>query len=258
MRTKLGAFSLVVVLCLSGIWFAVASSLPGDRAYIVKVGVYEQIVGSFAVGSAPHMQLTAERAEKRVEEAEALAATQRLTSEAVSQLSGLFQTSIASMLAQIQERTSDSPESTATLSSQTQAVLAAHISVLRALTSDAPSFIEVLQKAQNDLALASHNAMQSIVSGRAMPETKVFAERAIAEAQERVEATSVLLKASSKNNDRALAFSVAVDALTSAERAFDEAAYGPAFELALRAWRQASTVLILERASLRYGMEISV
>lgn len=84
----------LALLLLVGVSTASAAqgSLPGDILYPVKISINEQVESAFAVGTEAKAQLHAELANRRLEEAQALAVAGKLHSEAADVLEANFNT----------------------------------------------------------------------------------------------------------------------------------------------------------------------
>ncbi len=79
-------FALVLALMVSagGVSYAAEAALPGDVLYPVKVAVNEEVRAAATVGAEEKAKWETERAERRLAEAEALAAKGRLKAKAVA------------------------------------------------------------------------------------------------------------------------------------------------------------------------------
>jgi Domain of unknown function (DUF5667) len=84
-------FVLLLVLVLGGTSFAAESALPGDFLYPVKVQVNEKIRTAFTVSPEAKTEWASEQAERRLAEAEALAAQNRLDASNQAKLEASFE-----------------------------------------------------------------------------------------------------------------------------------------------------------------------
>jgi len=160
MRFHPVAAALVLVLfCGVGTSYAAEGALPGDTLYPVKIHVNESVQGALALSPASQAAWNAERATRRLEEAETLAAQGRLTPDAQAQVQGglaqateQFDASV-SVLAK-----SDDVPAAAAAQSDLQASLTAHEQVLSALSVALP---EVQADVKPILALVRSRAQSA-------------------------------------------------------------------------------------------------
>jgi hypothetical protein len=233
--------------------FAMKTSLPGDWMYGVKVGMYEGAERTFVRTPEDRAALAVTHALRRIDDAEALAAGKTLTPETAVRISDSFREFITAACKQIGVFAAESPDIAATLSSHAQSILAARGVILRSLSNDASHLVDAMQQAERDLSAAGHNSVQTIVSGRQTSKTKEYAERALTDAKKQVSVATSLLGSDAEKNTQ---LSAAADALAAAQTQYEAGKNGAAFELAERAWRQATVILLTERAVERYGIVI--
>ena len=93
----------VLVLCIGiGTSYAAENTLPGDLLYSVKTGINERLQGSFAVSAASKARWTTEIANRRLTEAEELAATGRLTPVASAELESALDDTVQNFDSQVE------------------------------------------------------------------------------------------------------------------------------------------------------------
>lgn len=139
------AFSLVLSVGV-GTSYAAEGALPGDVLYPVKVTVNETVAGALAISPTAKARWNVERATRRLEEAETLAASGRLTAAATEQVNEhLAATSkdFDAVVASLAER--EGAEAVADVQSDYEATLSAHTRVLAALQQVLPDSQEKLE-----------------------------------------------------------------------------------------------------------------
>lgn len=93
---------LVLVLGTGSLTYAADSALPGDPLYVVKVAVIEEVRATFAVTPEAKAEWNTVRAERRMNEAQALASANRLTPEVSEALAANFDMHIENANKQIE------------------------------------------------------------------------------------------------------------------------------------------------------------
>lgn len=125
-----GASFLAVLVVLasgvSGVSLAAEGAVPGDAIYALKVNVNEPLYSLVAVTPAAKAAVATSRAERRLEEAEVLAARGSLDEEAVADLSERFHDSAEEASAHIETLSEDAPEKGIDASVELESVLSAH------------------------------------------------------------------------------------------------------------------------------------
>lgn len=111
------AMAAVLVLVLGGgsLSYAAEHALPGDALYPVKVYVNEEVRAAVAVTPEAKATWNTERAERRIAEAETLAAANRLTTDVSETLAANFETHLKTANAQIQVIANNGRENDAVL-----------------------------------------------------------------------------------------------------------------------------------------------
>lgn len=133
--------ALLLVFATAGTSYAAQSALPGDPLYPIKIGVNERIAGAFAGGPQGHVRYDTELAARRLEEAETLAANDKLSTSASAQIeANLAQVAADFDTNAAQLATSSDMGAFAVASAQTslEATLAAHAQILAAIGRAVP------------------------------------------------------------------------------------------------------------------------
>ncbi len=131
--------ALLVIVAGSGTAAAAQGALPGDRLYPVKVGFNEKVEEAFAVGTEAKVQVKVALAERRIEEAETLAAEGRLTEEMADALAEKFDKHIREAENFSLDLAAREPATAAKLSVEFDSALAAHGAILEKLGGDSRS-----------------------------------------------------------------------------------------------------------------------
>lgn len=84
------ALAVLLVFSGAGVSFAAEGALPGDALYPVKVSVNEEVRGALAFSAEEKAEWSAQRAERRLEEAAQLAASGGLDEETENELAARF------------------------------------------------------------------------------------------------------------------------------------------------------------------------
>ena len=138
---RLASASLIVMIFAgAGTSYAARGSLPGDALYAVKVHVNEKLEGVIATSPTSRAQFDAELATRRLEEAEILAAANKLTPEAsieiqarINEAAASFNNNVAAIAV-----TEESPTALEDAHSELEASLSAHANVLAVLSEVGP------------------------------------------------------------------------------------------------------------------------
>lgn len=128
------ALTMIVVLaafCSSGLVWAAEKSLPGDPLYPVKVGFNEEFVSSFLFSSEERARWEVRRFERRIEEAEKLAAEMAISDKAKEDINGQFELRTREIKKEIEDlELNGYHNASAEVSSDLEASLRAHRDVL--------------------------------------------------------------------------------------------------------------------------------
>ncbi|GEM_PF-5098195 len=129
---------LIAITTGGGVSLAAEGTVPGDALYSVKVGVNENVRSAFAFSQEAKAEWKVQQVERRLQEAEKLAAEGKLSENAGATLGSKFikhaesMTSITSSF-----ETSGKAEAAAEIHSNFEATLGAHAAILTALKSEA-------------------------------------------------------------------------------------------------------------------------
>jgi hypothetical protein len=168
------AIIAIAVLIGGGTSFAAEGALPGDTLYPIKVGINEEVRAWIALSSEAQARLDARLAERRLEEAERLAAQGRLDAEARADLEARFAAhaeAFADRAAQIEE--TQGAESAFALHSNFEASLAAHEDILARLAADEEASVRTHI---GPLLIRVRTELAERTSARANAEAEVSAE----------------------------------------------------------------------------------
>lgn len=126
---RTASFIAVVVVFVSGaggVSLAAEDSVPGDAMYALKVNVNEPLYTLTAITPSAKAAVATSRAERRLEEAEVLAARGSLDESAVAELSERFHDSADEAASHIDELSEKAPEKSIDASVELESVLSAH------------------------------------------------------------------------------------------------------------------------------------
>lgn len=140
-RFASGAVAFALVLTVgAGTSYAAEGTLPGDLLYPIKLGVNERVAGALASGPKAKATWHAERATRRLEEVETLAASGRLDATTSAEVHENLERSAKdfdNVIAAVAEE--GGAEAVAGVQSDFEATLTAHAKVLAALSDSVPS-----------------------------------------------------------------------------------------------------------------------
>jgi hypothetical protein len=128
--------ALVLVLIFgSGMSYAAETALPGDVLYTIKTMINEPVRVALATNPEAHAEIQIELAERRIEEAVALAAEGRLEAGTEQTLTAAFEEHASYAAAEVEAIDSEDAPAATELSSRFETRLAAHAEVLAELTN---------------------------------------------------------------------------------------------------------------------------
>jgi hypothetical protein len=127
---------VLVVFAGAGTAAAAQGSLPGDALYPVKVSVNEAVEVALATTPVAKAQVQAKLAQRRVEEAEVLAAQGTLTPDTSEQLAANFETHAQAAAELTDDVAEVDPDTGASLEANLDSSLAAHSAILATLGQD--------------------------------------------------------------------------------------------------------------------------
>ena len=137
------AFSaaLLILLVGGGTSYAAESALPGEALYPIKIGINEKIAATLAVSAEEHAYFDAQLAERRMEEAEQLAASGKLSPRESAQIELGLHLATANFNMHVAEIATSSESGAATAAnaqSELEATFAAHAQVLATIGTAMP------------------------------------------------------------------------------------------------------------------------
>jgi hypothetical protein len=127
------AVFLILFLILSGgsISYGAERALPGDTLYSLKVNVNEEIWSVLAFSDETRVEWETERAERRLEEATALAVLGNIREEIVTQIAENFETHATRVEDSVKKLALQAPQRAQELRNDFDVVMSAHVMVLR-------------------------------------------------------------------------------------------------------------------------------
>lgn len=168
--TKPVTTALVLALFAGvGTSYAAEGSLPGDTLYPIKIHVNEQVQGALAFSPEAKADWSATLAERRLEEAELVAAKGSVTPEAKAQIQSGIDSSTSDFNARVAELQKTPGKALSALNAQAhmEAALVAHEDVLSSIGQQIPQVDQAIKPIVNDVrsrATALRNARTQIES----------------------------------------------------------------------------------------------
>ena len=133
-RVLVPALALVLVFGGASTTAAAQGALPGDLLYPVKIFVNEGVEVALATTPVARAQVQAKLAERRVEEAEALAATGKLNAAVGEELAANFEEHAEDAESHVEQVAAQDPSAAAALRAKLGSSLLAHGEILATLT----------------------------------------------------------------------------------------------------------------------------
>lgn len=133
-RVLVPAMALVLVFGGASTTAAAQGALPGDLLYPVKISINEAVEVALATTPVARAEVSAKLAERRVEEAEALAATGKLNTEVGTKLAANFEEHAEDAEEHVEAVETEDPATAATLRAKLGSSLLAHGEILATLT----------------------------------------------------------------------------------------------------------------------------
>lgn len=133
-RVLVPAFTFVLVFGGVGTAAAAQGTLPGDILYPVKISINEAVEVALATSPVARAEVSAKLAERRVEEAEALAAQGKLDAAVGEELAANFEAHVESADEHTTEVEAQDPSAAASLRAKLDSSLLAHGEILATLT----------------------------------------------------------------------------------------------------------------------------
>lgn len=269
----IGAIIVIIGLLGGGTSAAAESSLPGDALYGIKVNFNEEVRAGIALGAEGKAEWDARRAERRLEETEALAQQGRINAKVKADLEARFAAFASRVEDRIKRLESDgNVRAAADIASRFEASLDAHADVLSRLgekgNASAGAEADIRPIEVNVRAAAAR-----LTGMRIGLEAKVEAEAAGPEVESAAKgkigaAENVIASVKSyiTREKEALGVSATVDAeaklkeaddlLVQAKAKLEAKAYGEAFNLGNQAIRAAQEARVRVEQETRYRLNI--
>lgn len=144
---------LIIAILLGGASFSAENALPGDALYPVKVSINEEVKSALSFSAEAKARYEAKRAEKRLDEAEKLAAEGRLNTEARAEIASRFEAH-----AKVFEEHAAKAEE----EQGAEAVAEARAFFAAMLEARESALIEITAKEEGSAREEAHNLVQSI------------------------------------------------------------------------------------------------
>ncbi len=162
------AATLLLILMGGGVSFAAEGTTPDKLLYPIKVGVTEEVRGWFALGDEAKVAWEARLVERRLEEAETLASSGKLSAEMRAEIALRFKQhaeEVAKRLARLESRSHG--HIAARMSSQLESSLRAHEHVLLSFEEEHSS--ETPRATTEGLTVSKTNSDAVVVPAKASP-----------------------------------------------------------------------------------------
>jgi len=163
-RPLAAALALVFIFG-GGVSFAAEGALPGDALYSVKTNVNETVKVALATDTEAKANVQMQLAERRIEEAAALAAENRLDTETQTALAAAFEAHASNATQEVATIDEEDSSAAAEMTSRFETRLAAHEEVLALVSADV--------NATNTLASAIRDAGLAVADIRARAEERI-------------------------------------------------------------------------------------
>lgn len=164
-KQPVAAALALVFIFGSGVSYAAESALPGDALYSIKTKVNESFKVALATDTEGKAAVQMELAERRIEEAAALAAENRLDAETEVSLAAAFESHAQSAAEEVATIDETDASAVAEITSRFETRLAAHEEVL--------ALVSVNADATNTLASAIRGAGLAVADIRARAEERI-------------------------------------------------------------------------------------
>lgn len=266
------AIVLIVILLVSGgASFAAENALPGDVLYPIKVGINEEVVAALTLNSEAKAHWNVRVAERRLEEAETLAAKGGLSADARAKIEANFDKHAERVSGRIaQFETEKNIKAAADIGSNFETSLRAHENILNKIAeSKAGSEAEVkpiLEKIKTKIkdSETGRSRVEAQVESRTNGEFKTAAEGKLTAAENKIAGVRRFIE---ENKDSVEAettikaeaeLKLAEAAVTGGKAKIETQAYGEAFVLFQKALRIAQNAKIIMRAEKTFEIPIGI
>ncbi len=257
------AFAFVLVVGV-GTSYAAEGALPGDALYAVKIYLNESVTGTFARSEGAQAEWNTALVTRRLEEAEQLALTGKLTSEVRAEIQSAiavrtadFNTNVAK-LAQADELTQ-----VAEVQSNLEATLSGHQEVLAVLAAekDSPIGAILATVTEHKDAAASERASAEARVVASSDRVKVAAQNSQKNTRQTIKNASAKIAASRSETSATLSartsLKVAANAAAEGEAQLQAGEYGKAFKKLQAAARTAESAEVHADADVRLNSYFS-
>ena len=263
---------LITAVLGGGVSFGAEQALPGDFLYPVKVGFNEEVRSALAISPEAKAQWQAERANRRLDEAEKLASQGKLTAENRTQIEENFEKQSESFNKHVAELNTENNTSAAVnVTSNFETALTAHARILGRLAndkkeeaSDVNDIITKLQARTKGISQARAKAEVVLGAASSSPEIQSAAEAKLETAGQKmtevksfIESRKALLgvDATAQASTRIQA---AEQIFADGKTKFDAKAYGESFVLFQKAMSIAQKAKLLVQARNELKLNIGI
>lgn len=266
------AIALIVVLLVSGgASFAAEGALPGDVLYPVKVGINEEVVAALTINSEAKANWNARVAERRLEEAETLAARGALDADASAKIAANFDEHAERVHERIARfETEKNLKAASNVSSNFETSLRAHENILnRIAESKTEVEIEVRPiidkvRIKIDESEKNRTRLEVSVEARTNGEFKAAAEGKINAAENKIAETKHFIQQNKDSVEAETAtkaeaeLKLAESAVAEGRAKMEAEAYGEAFVLSQKAIRITQNAKLIMQAEKQFEIEIGI
>ncbi len=257
------ACALVLVLGV-GTSYAAEGALPGDPLYAVKIYLNESIVGTFARSDASQAEWNTKLVTRRLEEAEQLALTGKLTPEVRAEIQSAIAVKTADFNVNVAKLAqADEVAQVAEVQSSLEATLSGHQEVLAVLASEKDSSIGAILATvmiQKDAAASGRSTAEARVA-ESGDRAKIAAQNSQKNTRESIKNATAKIAATKTQNSATLSartsLKVAANAAAEGEAQLQAGEYGEAFKKLQAAGRTAESAEVHADADLRLNSFIS-
>lgn len=265
MLMKPMAITLIIAFLMSGgVSYAAEGALPGDAFYPVKVEINERVRGWVAVSEEAKTEWQTRVVERRLEEAETLAAENRFTADARNRIEANFEAHAERVEEHIARmEANENLHVAADISSNFETSLRTHAAVLERLNADAEiEHLIVKVHARVAQAAKSRQDAETRIATSTSANVKVAAEgrlkaaeNKIAEVRRFIERSSASVEAKTEAKTR---LELAATAITDGKAKIEAEAYNEAFIFFQKAHRLAQEAELILQARIRLPVDVQL
>lgn len=272
MTAKLIASLLVAASAGSGVSYAAEGSLPGDLLYPVKIHVNETARAAITFSAESKAGWDVRRAERRLEEAEELAAEGRLNAETRRSIEGNLKTYTDSVRRGIVElKLDNNAKAGAEVSSQLEASLRAHERILTELGDEketvridvGPILLKVRSEAK-DATRARVEAEDNFSIKASTNDVEAAARGKLQAAENKISEVTAFIASKKESSDAAATadaearLKVAENVIIEGKARLDAEDYGEAFAAFQKAHRTAEEAKLLVNARSNFKIKFNL